>query len=286
MSSMLPASGQLDEIEREFAPEPIGKHMLWAIGFHVLLIAGAAAFALIHGLMPHYMGGGGSQDNAIAVKLVSNALPLPNDRPPNDNVLATETPSEAPAAPAPKAKAAVDESAIPIANKMQQLKKPADKKQVASNAKPQITPPLTKTPPRTQPVKPDNRAQYGEQSSSQMQRATQSNTSTTIGSVTASSGGTKGFPYPFYLQGIERKMQENVNRAEVDPRTPKGAQTTIFFTIKRDGSPTDLKLVKSSGSPTLDRACMHGLPRIDTFGPLPSPPSDGVLYVTHDCFNN
>ena len=38
MSSLIPAGAQLDEIEREFGSEPIGKHMLWAVGFHVLLV--------------------------------------------------------------------------------------------------------------------------------------------------------------------------------------------------------------------------------------------------------
>ena len=51
------------------------------------------------------------------MSLVTSALPLPSDQPPNDNVLATDTPSQAPAEPAAKEKQAVDESAIAISGK-------------------------------------------------------------------------------------------------------------------------------------------------------------------------
>lgn len=279
----MPAGGQLDEIEREFAQEPIGKHMLWAIGFHILLIAGGAAFALLNGLLPHNSWGG-ANDGAISVQLVSNALPLPSDQKPNDNVLATETPSEAPAPPAPKAKATVDQSAIPIPTKMTELKKQADKKQEASKpAQPLIPPPIAKTSPRIQPnPKPDTRAQYGEQTSTQMARAMQPTMTSANGQV-AVTAGSRGFNYPFYVEAIQRKMQLNMNRNEVDGRTPKGTRSYILFTVRRDGTPTTVKMDKSSGSPTLDQACLRAAGRVDTFGPLPSPPSDGPLSVSYYC---
>jgi hypothetical protein len=52
MSSLIPAGAQLDEIEREFGSEPIGKHMLWAVGFHVLLAGGAGCFPTTVGAGP------------------------------------------------------------------------------------------------------------------------------------------------------------------------------------------------------------------------------------------
>jgi protein TonB len=285
MSSMMPAGGQLDEIEREFGQEPIGKHMLWAVGFHVLLVGAGVAFALLNGLFPHNSWGG-ANDGAIAVQLVSNALPLPADHKPNDNVLATETPSEAPAPPAPKAKATVDESAIPIATKMQELKKPAQKKQEASKAKPAIPPPVAKTAPRVQPPpKPDARAQYGEQASTQMARAVQPTITSANGQV-AVTAGSRGFNYPYYVEGIQRKVLQNIDRNQVDARTPKGTRAYIIFTVRRDGTLTGIKMDKSSGSPTLDQACLRAAGRVDTFGPLPSPPTDGPLSVSYYCENN
>lgn len=284
MSSLAPASGELQRVDREYLREPIGKPMLWAVFFHVLLFAGAAGFALIAGLLPHNQWGGANDGGAIAVQLVSSAIPLPQDKPPNDNVLATETPSEAPAPPAPKAKAAVDESAIAIPTKMTPIK-PASKKQEESKAlKPAIQPPITSRNLSHAPPNPklDNRAQYGEQASANQQRAMQTATTSANGQVAVNSGS-RGFNFPWYIEGIQRKFAQSTYRGEVDPRTPAGTRAYIFFTIRRDGSPTDIRLDKSSGSPTLDRACLRAAQRVDTYGPLPSPPQDGNAVVSYYC---
>jgi len=280
MSYQLHTSEQFDRMSKE----PIARPMLAALLFHALLAGSALGFALLSGLFPHNSWGGNNDGGAIAAQLVSNALPLPADRPPNDNVLSTETPSEAPAPPAPKAKATVDETAIPIPSKIEAPKKQADRKQVASNpTKPVIPPPLVRTSPHTQPnPKQDKRAQYGEQSSSSMARTTQPTTTSANGQV-AVTAGTRGFNYPYYVETIQRKVFENTRMGEVDPRTPKGTRTYILFTVRRDGTLTAVQLDKSSGSPTLDQACIRAARRVDTFGPLPSPPSDGNLTVSYYC---
>jgi len=246
--------------------------MLVAILFHGLLIGGVLSYALIMNLFPHHSLGTGGEGEAIAVQLVSNALPLPSDEKPNDNVLATDTPSEAPAPPTPKATPAIDEKAIPIATKIEPPKK-QDKKQQET----------TKVPPRVQPPpKPDNKAQFGEQSSSRLERTAQAN-ATTVGQSTVTSAGGHGFPYPFYIEGINRKIHDNTYRGEVDPRTPPGTQANIQFIVRRDGTVSDVRMEKSGGSPTLDRACLRAAQRVDSFGPLPSPPSEGTLGVSYHC---
>jgi periplasmic protein TonB len=277
-------SEQFDPMGRGFTPEPVARPLLKSIGFHLALIAGGVAFAYMADLFPHNTWGGTNEGSAIAVSLVSSALPLPQDRPPNDNVLATEHPSEAPAPPTPKAQATVDNSAIPIATKMEAPKKQADKRQEASKPLKPVTPTqtTTKASPHTQPAKNDNRAQFGEQASTQMARSTVPSTSSANGQVSVTAGS-KGFNYPFYVETIQRKVRESTYRGEVDPRTPKAARTYIYFTIRRDGSVTDVKLDKSSGSPTLDQACQRAAKRVDTFGPLPSPTSDGNLSVSYYC---
>jgi protein TonB len=285
MSTYLDASGQFGRIEREFTRDPIGRSMFVAILFHALLFGGVIGFALLEGLFPHNQWGGANDGGAIAVQLVSNALPLPQDRPPNDNVLATEKPSEAPAPPAPKAQATVDQTAIPIPAKIEAPKKQADKHQEAIKPpKPVVAPPVSsKASPYTKPnPKLDNRAQFGEQSSSQMQRSAQTATTSANGQVSVTSGS-KGFNYPWYIAGIQRKMLENTYRGEVDPRTPAGSRAYILFVIRRDGTPTTASLDKSSGSPTLDRACLRAAQRVDTFGPLPSPPVDAPPNVSYYC---
>jgi protein TonB len=285
MSNLLQASEPYAQFEREFRPEPIGRPLVTALLFHLALLGGAAAFAFMAGLFPHNTWGGANDGGAIAVQLVSNALPLPQDHPPTDNVLATEHPSEAPAPPAPKAQATVDTSAIPIASKIEAPKKQADKHQEASKPlKPVVTPPMTaKASPHTQPnPKLDNRAQFGEQASTAMQRTTMPTTTSANGQV-AVTAGSRGFNYPYYVETIQRKVKESTYRGEVDPRTPVGSRSYILFTVRRDGSPSDVRLDKSSGSPTLDQACVRAARRVDTFGPLPSPPGDGNLSVSYYC---
>src|ERR1700761_2464359 len=163
---MSPAAAQLDPMEAEFAPEPIGRWMLWAIVFHAVLIGAGFAFGLLSNLLPHNLWGGANDGGAIAVQLVSSAVPLPQDHPPSQNVLATEKPSEAPAPPAPKAKATEDTKAIAIPEKITPIKK-----QEAQKHQEAITPPKQLKPVPQQQVsrnvvpqpipKPQNRAQYG-----------------------------------------------------------------------------------------------------------------------------
>jgi protein TonB len=257
--------------------------MLTALLFHCLLAGAIIGYAYLNGLFSHNTWGGANEGGAIAVQLVSNALPLPADQKPNEHVLATEHPSEAPAPPAPKAQPTVDEKAIAIPDKVVTPKKPADKKQEASKVTKPVPTPVTpsKLQQRQQPTKPDQRAQYGEQASTHMARATQPVVGSN-GPVTVNAG-IRGFNYPFYVTNIQRKMIQNLNRSDVDTRTPKGAQAFIVYTIRRDGTATDVRLDKSSGSPTLDRACVRAAQRVDTFGPLPSPVTDGPLNVSYYC---
>jgi protein TonB len=272
-----------EQFEPELQREPLGKFMAYAVLFHVLLVAGGLGFALLSNLFPHDSWGGANDGGAIAVQLVSSALPLPADRPPNNQVLATQKPSEAPAPPAPKAKATVDETAIPIATKVEEKKKPAEKKQEESKPlKPVPTQTASNGSPHTQPTKVDNKATYGEQQASAVQRSMQPQAVSTNGQ-TAVTSGARGFNYPYYVENIQRKMKDNLYRGEVDPRTPPGARTYILFTVNRDGTPANARLDKSSGSPTLDQACVRAARRVDTFGPLPSPPGDGNLQVSYYC---
>ena len=223
-----------EQREREFTPEPIARPMIGALLFHVLIFGGAAAFALLQGLFPHNNWGGPTDGGAISVQVVSNALPLPADQKPNQNVLATESPSEAPAPPAPKVQPTVDEKAIPIPSKIEPPKKVADKKQETSKTKPPVIPPPISAKANNHPQPPprvQNRAQFGEQSAGQIPRSAMPANSTTIGSVTVSSSGARGFNYPYYVQSIERKMQQNLFRGEVDQGTPRGSEVNILFTI-------------------------------------------------------
>jgi protein TonB len=262
MSSLIEGEEQL---ERELTPEPIAAPMVGSLLFHGLLFGGILAWGLIGGLFHRNNWGSQQAGGAIEAKITS-ALPLPNDQPRNDNVLATETPSTAPAEPAARPQKAVEEEAIPVRGK--------EKKE-----KPQK--PAAKTPQHQPPPKPDNKAHYGEQSGSNIARATQNQT-VSNGPVSIYNADF-GSRYGYYVDNIKRKMLANWIKQLVDPRTPKGTRAYISFTIRRDGTDTDVRMERSSGVPTLDRSCMQAAQRVDTFGPLPADFRESSLPVSFYC---
>lgn len=254
-----------DELEQELTPEPVAAPAMGSIALHCALAGGIVLYGVLGGYFHGSIWGNAGGGGAIQVNLVSSALPLPADQPPNQNVLATDTPSQAPAEPTPKAKQAVDETAIPISGKM----KPAQKQNAP------------KTPPHQTQAKMQNRAAYGEQAGSSMPRSTQaqsgSNGPTSVGD------GDFASRFGWYVDAINRKMATSWNKMEVDPRTPKGTRVYLVFTIRRDGTPKDPQVDRSSGSPTLDRSCIRGVQRVDTFGQLPSSYNASTLKVSYFC---
>lgn len=250
-----------EHLERELTPEPIAGPAAGSIVLHVVLAACLAYYGWMLGLFHHNLWGGTGAGSTMQVSLVSSALPLPADKL-NQNVLATERPSEAPAAPSPKQQQRVDQTAIPILGK--QVK------------------PRQQNTPKTQMHQPQphqNLAQYGEQAGSLMPHQMQ------VGSTGPATVGDSGFAnlYPWYVNQINLKMASTWNRYEVDSHTPKGARIYLIFTIHRDGSVSGLQLDQSSGSPTLDTSCERAVQRVDTFGDLPAAYNESTLKVGYYC---
>ena len=256
-----------EDLERELTPEPIAAPAAGSFLLHGVLLGCLIGWGWAMGLFHHNLWGSKGAGSAMQVSLVSNALPLPADQPVNKNVLTTDKPSPAPATPSPKEKQAIDEKAIPIASKV---------KQQPQKQQPQ----QSKTQKNQQQPTRDNVAHYGEQSGTVMPRGIQS-----AGSNGPAKVGDSDFSSMFgwYVDQINRKMSTSWNRYEVDPRTPKGTRVYMVFTIRRDGSPNNVQLDRSSGSPTLDRSCLRGAQRVDTFGPLPPAYNQSTLKVSYYC---
>jgi periplasmic protein TonB len=256
MSSIWDSS---EHLERELNGEPVAAPAAGAVMLHLALGAFVLSYAWFMGLFHHNIWGTQGAGGAMQVNLVSTALPLPAEEV-NQNVLATETPSKAPALPSPKELQNFDVKAIPIPGK--QVK------------------PQQKTTPKTQAHQPQqNTAQYGEQAGSNMQHQMQP------GAVGQTTVGDNNFAslYPWYVDQINRAMQQNWNKGQVDSRTPKGARIFMVFTIHRDGSMSDLQLDRSSGSPTLDRSCLLAAQRVNSFGNLPAAYNQSTLKVSYYC---
>ena len=113
-----------------------------------------------------------------------------------------------------------------------------------------------------------------------MPRATQQSLTTGPTSVT---NGDFGSRFGWYVDGISRKMSTNWYKALVDQNTPRGARAFIDFTISHDGSVSNVRLDRTSGSQTLDSSCMRAAQRVDTFGPLPAGYNQSTLLVSYYC---
>jgi periplasmic protein TonB len=259
MSSVL---GSPEHLERELSGERTVGPAVGSVGLHLAFGVFVISYAWFLGLLHHNMWGSPGAGGAMQVNLVSSALPLPAQEV-NQNVLATETPSHAPAPPSPKEQERVDEKAIPILNKHSVIPKQQN---------------TAKTQPHQAPPQP-NMAQYGEQSGSVMPHQMEP------GTIGQTSVGDNNFAsmYPWYVDQINRTMSQNWNKGQVDSRTPKGARIFMVFTIHRDGSVSNLQLDRSSGSPTLDRSCMIAAQRVNSFGNLPAAYNQSTLRVSYYC---
>jgi protein TonB len=251
-------------LEEELTPDPVMAPAFGSVVLHLGLGAAVVLYGIIGGFFHHNMWGSPGSGGAIQVNLVSSSLPLPSNQPVNQNVLSTETPSQAPAPPEPKAKQAEDDQAIPISGKQ---KKPEHET-------------APKTPPKQPPPEQTNRVKYGEQSGTSIPRATQP--SLTTGPTTVNNGDF-GSRFGWYVDGISRKMSANWYKSLVDQSTPRGARAFIDFTISRDGSVSRVQLDRTSGSPTLDSSCMRAAQRVDSFGPLPGGYNQSTLLVSYYC---
>jgi len=259
--TMSPKLDEHEHLDQELAVEPFLLPATGSLALHGTLAAAILLYAGLAGLFHKATWGDAGSGSSMQVHLVSNALPLPADQPPNKNVLAADNPSEAPAAPDTKTQKNVDDKAIPIADKM------AEKKSAEKNF---------------QHVDPnETRAQFGQQSGSQIARSTQLQNATS-GPVSITEGNF-GARFGYYVGIINRKMSSNWQQQEVDAHTPRGSRVYIFFTVRRDGSLTDIRMDRTSGSPTLDRSCLHAAQRVDTFGPLPSEWDKSTILASYYC---
>ncbi|HZD49671.1 MAG TPA: TonB family protein [Silvibacterium sp.] len=254
----------------ELDREPFGGPIAGSFLLHLLVIGTVAVLAYFVGHIRGNEWGNNQAPGAIQATLVSSApaIPLPQVAPPTPNVLATEQPSPAPAPPQPKAVPVPPPDAIPIPTK-QPPKKAPEKKEAQPS------------PKHAQPQPLQHRAQFGEAPATQIPHSLAPNRGPS--SPVNVSGGDFGARFPWYVDVIRRKTAENWLQTEVAPGTPGGARVYLSFVIARDGSPSQVRIAQSSGSPTLDSSCMRAVQRVDTYGPLPPGYDGSTLSVSYYC---
>ena len=241
-------------------PETLGKPRIGgSLLVHIGIVAFVVAWVFIAN---HFRGsewGNERTPGAIQATLVSSApaIPLPQDQPPTQNVVATQMPSPAPAPPLPQIAPVPPPDAIPLEKMRIPPKKSPPKKQEQPARK-------------TAPAPPQQyRAQYGEQAGTRMPRTLAPTNQGPENPITVT-GGSNGFDYPWYVSVIQSKVRENWYTQEVSPSTPTGSKVSITFVISRDGTPSDIRISQSSGYPTLDSSALRAVQRVENFSPLPS----------------
>lgn len=236
--------------------EQLSRPMLWSVVLHLGILGGIAGLVFFFGLFHGEEWGNNAAMGAIQANLVSSApsIPLPQDHPPNQNVLATQTPSAAPAIPSKKIEQipAPNAIAIPVKKKIIHPKK----------KKPHQT-----APQRVQEKPKPHRANYGEQRATQIPHATTGNPSPT--NAVSVNGGNFSSRFPYYVNLITTKVSGAWYRQEIDPSTPYGSKVSVTFVISRDGSVSDIRILQPSNSPTLNSSAVRAVERVQTFGPLP-----------------
>ena len=219
---------------------------------------------------------------SIQATMVS-AIPLPPKVPTDENnVLATERPSIAPAPPAPPAVQVPKPDAIPIPTRQTKVPptpKPAEKttpappKQVAK-ATPSVAPSMHPVVP-TQPV---NKATTGEASGLRVAMSSvQNRAGTSSVNVSDQAFGSR---FAYYVQQITQKVASQWYTSLLDTNAP-GHRVYINFDIQRDGTPANIRIAQPSGDTTLDQTALSAVRHIDTFPPLPDAYAGSHINVTY-----
>ena len=238
--------------------EPLGGPFGGAVLLHLGLVGAIAALAFVNA---HFHGnewGVNGPQGAIQANLVNSApsIPLPQITPPTPNVLATQTPSPAPAPPSRETIPITPPDAIPLASHKPKLR-PAEKPHEAS-------------PQHAQPTNTPNRANYGEAPATNMAHA-MNNAATTSNAPVQVQGGDFAARFPWYVDKITRLVSQNWYTYQIDSGTRYGSQVSVTFTIERDGSVsfTSIEIPQPSPSPTLNKTAREAVQRVGNFGPLP-----------------
>lgn len=227
------------------------KPLTLSLVFHGLV--GLTIFALGFVLKPSGRSDwGNNQGDAIVAQLVSGApIPLPKPEVQTENIVANESKGVSETIPQPKPVETQDGITIP-----------------GKVAKPTPKPLTTTADVRPHPLPtPTTTVPYGQggQVSAPYSAFTAPNTRGGFSSQNADFGS----KYGWYLDTVRRTVQNNWLLYEIDPHINAPHRAYVDFDILRDGTPSNIHLVQSSGVPTLDTSALRALQRVDKFGPLP-----------------
>jgi len=226
-----------------------------SVVFHVVLIGGLAVSSLLSHRGDPWGGPGGS----MSVGLVGSvpAIPLPRPDVVTENRVVDNSKGLYKAEPAPKPKA---DDATPIP-KFEKNKPP---KYVTHPSKVLENP----TPP------PDNAVPYG---GGGTPAVPYSAPSMTLGAATqggmafnGSGGGNFAEMYSWYVEAVQRRVSSNWLQSTVDPGVQFAPRAVVTFEILRDGTVTNVQVLRSSGNQSVDTSAIRAIRDSSRLAPLPA----------------
>jgi periplasmic protein TonB len=226
-------------------PEPLGKSFWVSLTLHIVFVGSLVAGRLIP---HHYLNMGSPTGGGMGGLLVNpvNTIPIPNRGGP-ENPVANDTKSQVPTPPAPKEKPKPIPK--PKAPPLDAVALPSPKAQ-------------TKRQPEVQPQAPVNK--YREQQKyddSQLYSSVAPRASSSMYQVPGGGGVGLGDNSPF---GDQFGTYANIIRDKIaqswKPMKAVGSPTVVVtFTIQRNGSVTNVKVLTGSGNSTLDYSAQRAI---------------------------
>jgi len=164
-----------------------------------------------------------------------------------------------------------------------QMRYPVEKPKKEPAKKPEKKAAITKPDAATKPAVKETPAGAGQQ-------AAGGGSGLTIGLGGSGEGGGAGggfpgdlgisnFPYRYYLNEIQYKIQSNWFTSLVDPGVSGSFHVDVYFRIYKDGSISTVEIKESSGLKTLDQSAVRAVMQSAKFGPLPPGYEDEYLGI-------
>ncbi len=256
---------QENEVEKKSLLREFGGALL----LHVIVIGGIALSGFVFHQRSQRWGENADLSGAVQATMVSSIPLPPRVRPREDNVLASEHPSEAPPQPTTKAEPPPKPTDIPV-----QVRQPDKKesKRVAERPTPET--PKQKQPPPPEPQKATSGSTGGVKIAMQ---AMQSRIGTSAVNVTDQSFGAR---FGYYVRQMNQRISQQWFTQTLDT-SAQGRRVYLTFRISRDGSISEINIVKGSGNASLDSSANRALQRIDSLGPLPDAYSGSYITVQY-----
>jgi periplasmic protein TonB len=261
----------MDATFPEPAAESLSGPFMMALALHFAIFAGLTLLTY-YANRNSFDAGWGSEGGSMTVGLVGSvpAVPMPRPDVVTESRVVDETKGLYKSEPPPKP--VVEKEAIPLP------KFEKNKPQPKYNSKPSRLLENPKPPP-------PNAVPYGGGGSPNVPYSPPSATMT-LGSATqggmsfnGSGNGNFGSRYGWYVDAVNRRISSNWLQATVDPQIQFAPRVDVTFQVQRDGTVTNIQVLKSSGNASVDTSAVRAIRASSPLQQLPGDYSGSYVNV-------